>query len=544
MINDLKNKCKNCKRVDSVKNILSLEELEYIKDFYNFDLDFSVVLFLNEIKGIKFYTKCRTCDKNLTEQQIKSNIRHKNGFYCSRKCNPNYKNIDFKKRAEKIKQTNLERYGVENVSQIPEVKEKISNSVKSSSKSALEKRISANIKKYGVEHIMQLDASKDKFRSTSMINYNTTHPMKNKLVSDKIRNTNFKKYGFYYSFQIPEVKEKIKNKNLELRGVEYPSQDPNVFQKIKQTNLERYGVENVGLVPEFKQKAYETMICNGSIGQQVSSVENEVYEYVKSLGVDVIQSDWNLISPKQLDLYIPSKKLAIEIDGVYWHCNKFKDKNYHIEKTELCESKGIQLLHIFDIEWNDKNKQKIWKSVIKHKLGLTKNKIYARKCKVVKIDKQTAFDFCNQNHLQGGIKGPINLGLFYEGDLVQVAVISTPRFNKNYKYELLRLCSKLDTTVIGGASKLLKNYSSLISYANRRWSVGNVYNQSGFKLLNISSPNYFYLVNGKLESRNGWQKHKLKDKLNVFDENLTEQENMKLNGINWIYDCGNITFYK
>jgi putative hef-like homing endonuclease len=544
MINDLKNKCKNCTRKDSIKNLLSKDEIDFICNYYGFNDDFSLYLLLQEIKNIPFKLYCSTCNKKLTEVQIRSNIKHSTDFYCSRKCNPNYKNIDFKKRAEKIKQTNLKRYGVENVSQIQSVKEKISNSVKSSSKSALEKRISTNIEKYGVEHIMQLDASKDKFRSTSMANYNTTHPMKNKLVSDKIKNTNFKKYGFYYSFQIPEVKEKIKNKNLELRGVEYPSQDQNVLKKIKQTNLERYGIENVGLVPEFKSKAYETMINNGIIGQQVSAVENEVYEYVKSLYVDVIQSDWNLISPKQLDLYIPSKKLAIEIDGVYWHCNKFKDKNYHMEKTELCESKGVQLLHIFDIEWNDRNKQKIWKSVIKHKLGLTENKIYARKCKVVEIDRQTAFNFCEQNHLQGGIKGPINLGLFYEGELVQVAVISTPRFNKNYKYELLRLCSKLDTTVIGGASKLLKNYSSLISYANRRWSAGNVYNQSGFKLLNISSPNYFYLVNGKLESRNGWQKHKLKDKLNAFDENLTEQENMKANGINWIYDCGNITFYK
>ena len=69
-------------------------------------------------------------------------------------------------------------------------------------------------------------------------------------------------------------------------------------------------------------------------------------------------------------------------------------------------------------------------------------------------------------------------------------------------------------------------------------------NQSGFKLLNISSPNYFYVINRNLESRNKWQKQKLKIKLEFFDENLTEMENMKHNGINWIYDCGNMVFVK
>lgn len=484
-INELKEKCKNCIRKDSIKNLLSKDEIDFICNYYRFNDDFSLYLLLQEIKNIPFKLYCPTCNKKLTEVQIRSNIKHSTDFYCSKKCNINYKNIDYKSRQQKIEKTNLEKYGVKNVSEIQEVKEKISTKVKKSANSALQLRKETNLKRYGVEHVLRCREIKE-LQEFSML----------------------ERYGDKYAFRIEEFKQKASN-----------------------TCMFRYGVP------------WSTYLIENNIFR--SKLEYEVIDFIKSICNDlIIHSDRKLLSGVELDLYIPSKKLAIEIDGVYWHCNKFKDKNYHMEKTELCESKGIQLLHIFDIEWNDRNKQKIWKSVIKHKLGLTKNKIYARKCKVVEIDRQTAFDFCEQNHLQGGIKGPINLGLFYEGNLVQVAVISTPRFNKNYKYELLRLCSKLDTTVIGGASKLLKNYSSLISYANRRWSVGNVYNQSGFKLLSISSPNYFYLVNGKLESRNGWQKHKLKNKLNVFDENLTEQENMKLNGINWIYDCGNITFYK
>ena len=241
-----------------------------------------------------------------------------------------------------------------------------------------------------------------------------------------------------------------------------------------------------------------------------------------------------------------------------WHSDgystspKFNTNNSrkrHLLKTELCESKGYQLFHIFENEWiNDKQK---WISIINNKIGNSK-RIYARKCKVHIIDNNTYKTFCDENHLQGYGIAPIRLGLYYNDELISVMSFGKSRFNKNVQYELIRFCSKLNTTVVGGASKLLKyferNYNpeSIISYANRRWSQGNLYKKLGFDLVNKTPPNYFYFKPNEniLYSRNAFQKHKLKSKLELFDEHLSETENMFNNGYRKIFDCGNFVFIK
>ena len=124
------------------------------------------------------------------------------------------------------------------------------------------------------------------------------------------------------------------------------------------------------------------------------------------------------------------------------------------------------------------------------------------------------------------------------------------RFDKKHEWELLRFCNKLGYHIPGGASKLLRyferNYQpkSLVSYADRRWSQGKVYENLGFTFSHASAPNYWYWKNLKLESRIKYQKHKLKDLLEIFDENKTEVENMRDNGYKQIYDCGNLVYEK
>ena len=236
---------------------------------------------------------------------------------------------------------------------------------------------------------------------------------------------------------------------------------------------------------------------------------------------------------------MPDFKLAIEYNGYYWHSKK--DKNYHLNKTELCNEKGIQLLHIFDFDDLD-----IWKSIISNKLGLN-TKIYARKCIIKELEYKEVKDFLNTNHLQGTCPSKINLGLFYNGELVEVMTFGKPRFNKKYDYELLRLCTKKYSNVIGGASKLLKYFKekyngSIISYANRRFSNGNIYKQLGFKELKKTEPNYWYVNEDEILSRYQCQKHKLKNILEDFKPELSESENMTNNGYFRIYDCGNIVY--
>ena len=283
--------------------------------------------------------------------------------------------------------------------------------------------------------------------------------------------------------------------------------------------------------------------------------QQEIYDFISQH----VEADFNnrkVISPLELDIFIPSKNIAIEFDGLLYHssgysslsaCNSLEEyPTYHLEKTQACIEKGIQLFHIFENEWRDK--KEIWKSVLLNALGKSE-KVYARKCEIKKVPSKEAKKFLEKNHLQGACNSKINLGLFYNNTLISLMTFGKPRFNKEYDYELLRFCNALNTSVIGGAGKLLsyfiKNYNpkSILSYANLRWSTGNLYEQLGFTLISQSSPNYFYFNEDFiLHSRIEFQKHKLKDKLENFDEKLTESENMYNNGYRKIYDCGNLVY--
>lgn len=284
-------------------------------------------------------------------------------------------------------------------------------------------------------------------------------------------------------------------------------------------------------------------------GKTFSSQETEICDYLNQIGVNIKErGSKKIISPFELDIYLPDFNLAIEFNGIYWHTEQNgKDRNYHLNKTRMCEGKGIQLLHIFENEWNEK--QDIWKSIIRNKLGKNPDKIFARKCFVKEIDSKTSNQFLNENHLQGKDRASIRIGLFYEDVLVSLFTIGKSRYNKKYQYELLRFCNKLNTSVIGGFSKLLKyferNYqpTSLITYADKRYSDGGLY-EKFFGYIHDSKPNYFYKVGQQLHSRMQYQKHKLSDKLNIFDESLTEYQNMLLNGYDRIWDCGNKVFHR
>jgi hypothetical protein len=197
------------------------------------------------------------------------------------------------------------------------------------------------------------------------------------------------------------------------------------------------------------------------------------------------------------------------------------------------------------------NKEVIWKSVIKSKLGLNE-RIFARKCMIKQVDNDIKTDFLINNHLQGNCSSSINIGLYYNNELVSLMTFGKSRYNKAYEYELIRYCNKCDLNVIGGASKLLAHFvkyytpKSIISYANRRWSDGNMYKKLGFDLNSISLPNYFYFNKSEcnLHSRLKFQKHKLQSLLSNYDESLSETENMYNNEYRKIYDCGNYVFIK
>ena len=274
--------------------------------------------------------------------------------------------------------------------------------------------------------------------------------------------------------------------------------------------------------------------------------EDNIKEFIKSLNLDFELNNRTILNGKELDIYIPSKNIAIEYNGLYWHSELYKSNDYHLNKTEECEKFGIQLIHIFEDEWL--HKQDIVKSRLKNILGLTENRIYARKTEIKLVSSKDSKIFLDNNHIQGNVNSSIKLGLYYNNELVSLMTFGNLRKNLNSKseegkYELFRFCNKLNTTVIGGANKLLKyfigiyNPKEIISYADRRWSTGNLYEKLGFSFIHNSEPNYFYILNNKREYRFKYRKDVLVK--NGFDKDKTEKEIMLERGIYRIYDSGN-----
>jgi len=225
-------------------------------------------------------------------------------------------------------------------------------------------------------------------------------------------------------------------------------------------------------------------------------------------------------------------------------------KDIDLRKTNSCQDKDIQLFHIYEDEWI--KKQDIIKSMILNKLGKTPNRIFARKTEVREITDNTVIrDFLNTNHLQGYIASKIKIGLFYDGELISLMTFGTGRkfMNTNFsenKYEMIRFCNKLNTNVIGGASKLFEyfvrkyNPKEVISYADRSHSNGGLYRQLKFELDHITEPNYYYVVDGSRKHRFGFRKDVLVKQ--GFDKNKTEHEIMLERKIYRIFNSGNLKF--
>lgn len=280
--------------------------------------------------------------------------------------------------------------------------------------------------------------------------------------------------------------------------------------------------------------------------KEKSGVEREITEYISSLGVEYIENERKILNGKEIDIYIPIKKIGIEINGLIWHSDLYgTDDKYHLQKTNDLEKQGIKLIHVFEDEWNDKHD--IVKSRLNNILGVTENKLYARKCEIKEVSSEVASDFLNKNHIQGNVGSTVKIGLFYNNKLVSLMTFGKERKalgskGKDGCFEMIRFCNKLNFNVIGGASRLLKyfiktyNPKQIISYADRRWSQGKLYETLGFDFVKNTTPNYFYIVKKRRENRFKYRKDILIKE--GFDSNKSEREIMAERKIPRIYDCG------
>lgn len=461
-------------------------------------------------------------------------------------------------------------------------------------KTYLKKKIEEGcIKKYGRADYWNADSYKEKYNSDFykekyIAGLQSITPEKRANIREKVKQTCLKRYGVTCSLQAKCAKEKGRKTIKEKYGYDgdpaglhhylvktgQKEKKLSSFSKKAKENLLRHcEEEDITMLDEYVNKTQGTKFtryyfkCNkcGNVFEdyyfndrhwpicrvckpkdfQSSTGENELIKWLSNYTNCTIRNK-HIIEPYELDIFIPDKKVAIEFNGIYWHSEEAGiDKQYHVNKTNFCEEKGIQLIHIFEDEWEFK--KNIVKARLKHILGFNKFKIYARKCEVREISHDLAKKFIDKYHIQGMCNSSVRLGLFYKNRLVSVMTFGHSRYNKKYKWELLRFVGLANFNIIGGASKLLsyfrKHYEgSIISYADRRWSIGNLYKVLNFKELSISPPAYWYIKNHHRYNRVLFQKHKLKNLLENFDPNLTEQENMRNNKYKRIWDCGNRVF--
>lgn len=391
-------------------------------------------------------------------------------------------------------------------------------------------------------------------------------------------------------FAREDVKDKIRKKNLEKWGVENPMQNKEIAKKSGQTRKELYdisgrqldvGYEKFMNCLELAKLSFNgnrrdyvggnngtvynlhCHICGNNFNYKRNNMKNINYAcsfcYPSNRSIAEIEvanfvskfekiyvNDRTILNGNELDIVIPSKNIAIEYNGLFWHSEEQgKNHNYHLNKLNECSGKGYRLIQIFEDEWL--NKQRIVKNRLKSILGHCSLSIGARECEVREVDNGLSKRFLEKYHIQGYSAASIRLGLFYKNRLVALMTLGKPRFNKKYDWELVRYCTMGDFSIIGGASKILKEFrkrheGTIISYADKRWSDGDLYKKLGFNELSDSAAAYYYVKDGVRFSRVMFQKHKLKNVLETFHETLSESANMEVNGYHKVYDCGNKVF--
>lgn len=303
---------------------------------------------------------------------------------------------------------------------------------------------------------------------------------------------------------------------------------------------------------DFSQLAFNHLNgkgCPKCVGT-VSKAETEIKDFISEY-IEVEQSNRKVLDGKEIDIFIERLNVGIEYNGLYWHSDKHKERDHLLDKTKTAENKGIKIVHVFEDEWL--YKKEIVKSRLLNLIGKTPNKIFARKCKIKEVSSKEVSKFLDENHIQGKLGATVRLGLYYNEELVSLMTFGELRKNlgqtkKEGSFELLRFCNKLNTNVIGGASKLLKffteniEYNEIISYADRRWSTGELYETLSFNKQKETKPNYFYTKGAIRESRFKFRKDVLVSK--GYDKNKTEKEIMEELGYSRVYDCGSFKYNK
>jgi hypothetical protein len=506
---------------------------------YDFELGNKEYIKINDLpksSHVKITAVCDICGKEkkiIYAKYIENYNRH--GFYSCKSCS-NIKRV----------KTSMDKWGVSNYRKTKECESKIEET---------------NLKRYGVKHTLQSDEIKDKIKKTNKDKYGTEYHLSSNIIRNKIKETTLRNWGVEHFSKTQQFYKLTYNKWKKQMLEKLKKYDITDFKLKKDRTVDikcdcgKDHYFNINSKNLYQRKEIQnTILCTecNKIDMRISGQEIFMREFIdKNTDERVLNNVKDLIS-KELDIYIPSLNIAFEYNGIYWHSDLYKNKDYHLNKTNECEKHGIQLIHIYEDDWI--YKQDIVKSMILNKLGKIPNRIFARKTEVREIqDNKLVREFLNNNHIQGFVGSKIKIGLFYEKELVSLMTFGKNRRNLGHKnddndtYEMIRFCNKLNTSVIGGASKMLKHFinnykpKSIISYANRSHSNGKLYEKLNFELVKKTVPGYSY-YDSKMNKYNRFNFRKDVLIKKGFDKNKTSHDIMDELGYYRVYNSGNLKY--
>lgn len=540
--------------------------------------------------------RCKHCGKpNCSFNSVVSGFN----AYCSDVCSLVDRQEELQRKA---KEALRKKHGVDNPSQISGHGEKVKKTkllrYGSETFNNPEKTRKTSLERYGSNCFTQTEQYRDALRETSLRRFGVTHFSMNPSVKRRREQTNLERHGVksLLSSESP-VRKKFserltRERTWTLQDPEKQKKCSDQKKKLFEERLKEFSFENVKLL-SASDRLFRCVTCDSTFQTENISInkcsshfprcpvckppgkpaKNSLFHeefrgwlLTEVPGLAFTENDRSVCKTinKEVDFFFPEQKVAIELNGLYWHSETFggKTRSYHLLKTRAAEEAGVRLLHIFHDEWEFK--KAIVKSKVLHILGHSKaERLHARKLTIREIGKKKANQFLQRNHIQGReFSAQVCLGAFDGSQLVGVMTFGKPRISTGQKpqegkVELIRYAVDIDKRIPGLATRLLRAFLRLspdvrevFSYADRRWSsagsCGLLYPSLGFQHVSTSGPSYFYLLRNeeykKRHSRFKFRKSELDKKLKDFNPVLSEWQNMKNCQHDRIWDCGTLKF--
>lgn len=552
----------------------------------------------------KHYLPCPDCGKPVEVKETSYAMFCKHGFRRCWECRSKAIGIARRSKSEeenariiaKQQKTMIERYGAATPLQVPEMKAKIQATIKQrygvdnlSQSTEIQNRIKENSqKRYGVDHYSNAPEIRQRMQEGMIQKYGDTCAQRVPELKEQTRLTNLEKYGVENVFQSAEIRQKAMDNHRAKYGVNWPNQrkenltDPTKFEEYLkfEEDPEEYILTHYINQPSTVQIGHDIGLDSTTVSTKLaklgikhlctptqSCMEAELTEFICKCNpkLQIIKQDRSIITPQEIDVYLPELKIGFECNPTCTHNSSFSDPwggspkhyKYHANKSKLALDNDVFIYHIFGYEWT--NKRDLIQSQIMNLIGSNPDKIYGRNTEIKLVSANDASKFLDDNHRQGPAVASVRLGLYdkQNGQLVSLMTFGKMRHGIGKKsdqtdneYELIRFCNLKYTSVVGGASKLFKHFikeynpDKVVSFSDVAHTKGSLYQTLGFTNVSISSPGYTWvnIYTDKYYNRVNCQKKNLPKLFSDVTEhdinNLTEPQIMMQHNYAQVFDSG------